>query len=69
MPEKKQKTLPKIRSKRKIQTRLLREDNFFLQKNSGEMEGKEVTGVIPGEEQQNFLKDRSISKHVFRTAS
>ena len=59
----------KIRIKRKIQTRLLRENNFFfLQKNSGGMEGKEVTGVIPEEEKQNFLKGRKISKHVFRTA-
>jgi hypothetical protein len=49
--------------------RLLKENNFFLQKNSGGMEGKEVTGIIPEKEQQNFLKDRKISKHVFRTAS
>jgi hypothetical protein len=33
------------------------------------MEDKEVTGVIPKEEQQNFLKDREIVKHVSRTAS
>jgi hypothetical protein len=59
----------KIASRRKIQTRLLKENNFFLQKNSGGMEGKEVTGVIPEEEQQNFLKDRKISKYVFRIAS
>jgi hypothetical protein len=40
-----------------------------LQKNIGEMEGQEVTGVIPEEEQQNFLKDRKITKHVFGTSS
>jgi hypothetical protein len=33
------------------------------------MEGKEVTGVISEEEQQNFLKDRGKTKHVSRTAS
>jgi len=33
------------------------------------MEGKDVTGVSPEEEQQNFLKDRKMTKHVFRTAS
>jgi len=33
------------------------------------MEDKEVTGVIPEEEQQNFLKDRKMTKHVFRRAS
>jgi hypothetical protein len=40
-----------------------------LEKNTGGVEDKEVTGVIPEEEQQNFLKNREITKHVSRTAS
>ena len=60
---------PKIRSKREIQTKLRGGKQIFLEKNTGGVEDKEVTGVIPEEEQQNFLKNREITKHVSRTAS
>jgi hypothetical protein len=53
---------------KKIQTWLLGKNNFFGQKNNGGMGGKEVTGVIREEEQQNFLKDKKITKQTFRRA-